>query len=110
MGEKNMMKVMRKGDRTVQLLCCGTCGQWIDDFRYAGVGFPIPDGEGDVQPAEVAHKGACLDALEAKIRSTGKSFGWHELRSFMLNMCENSSLTTDAFQQLKDDQDRYGSV
>lgn len=95
-----MLKVMSRDHRSVPLLlCCDSCGSWIDDIGHGAAVFVSPSCEGDAREVRLAHKGACHDAIEARLRGEGHVVGWQELRRFLLDALHNGGLTFERIQE-----------
>ena len=105
-----MLKVMRKDDRTVPLLCCATCGSWIDDAGLGAAVFASLGDHGDTTEVALVHKGACHDKAEAALRAKGLSVGWLELRRYLADALYNAGLTPARLQQMQADDEEFGRL
>lgn len=105
-----MLKVMRKADRTVPILCCDVCDSWIDDADYGAAVFPALSGEGEVGQAMIVHKGVCHDKAEATLRASGCATGWQELRRYLIDGLHNAGLSLEKMQDIQSDQDKFGHL
>ncbi len=104
------LKVMRKTDRTVPMICCDVCGSWIDDVGLAAAVFKSLSDEGECQEVHLVHKGGCHDTVEARLREGGNSVGWHELGRFLADLSHNSGLTLERLQKLEADDETFGRL
>lgn len=105
-----MLKVMRKNDRTVPLLCCAVCGSWIDDAGLGAALFSSLGGDGDTKEVVLVHKGACHDGAEASLRSKGLQTGWLELRRYLADAAHNAGLTLEVLQRMQADDEQFGRL
>lgn len=96
-----MLKILSRNHRSVPLFCCGFCSSWIDDIDLGAAVFVAPNHEGDVSETFLAHKGACHDALEAKLGAGGRSVGWQELGRYLLDALHNGGLTYEKIQEIQ---------
>ncbi|EKD97752.1 MAG: hypothetical protein ACD_23C00751G0014 [uncultured bacterium] len=105
-----MLKVMRKNDRTVPMLCCDACGSWIDDAGAGAAVFASLEEDGDTKEVALVHKGACHDKTEAALRAKGLSVGWQELSRYLVDALHNTNLPFQKLQQMEDDDQQFGRL
>ncbi|MYM82877.1 hypothetical protein GTP44_13025 [Duganella sp. FT50W] len=105
-----MLKLIRKSDRTLPIICCDVCGTWIDDAALGAAVFASLSSEGDTNEARLTHKGACHDKAEAELRGKGHNVGWLELKDFLSNMLHNSGVSLDVLKQMHADHEKFGRL
>lgn len=101
-----MIKVMRKDDRTVTIICCDVCGSWIDEAGLGAAVFRRLSVEGDTSEVLHAHKGRCHEVAEERLGETG----WQELRQHLYHLTSNTGLPPEALQKLEDDDNLFGTL
>lgn len=97
-----MIKVMNKGHRSVPMVCCDICGDWIDDADAGAAVFRKTSGEGDTSEVLHTHKGRCHVVAEQQFGGQVNT-GWHELRPHLQLLKFNTGVPPDTLQKLEDD-------
>ncbi|PTT78954.1 hypothetical protein DBR42_22450 [Pelomonas sp. HMWF004] len=102
-----MLRVIRKSDRTVPILCCDCCNAWIDDAELGAAIYKRTQAEGEVQDVLLAHKGTCHDAIEARL---GGDTHWQELTKYLEDVTHNAGYDLASQVRRRQLEDDYGTL
>ena len=88
------------GGRYAPMVLCDTCGKALTNPGMAVVAYDLR-GEGDREPI-MAHKGACHEVVDKRIRDEGGFPGWSELGTWIANLLHNAGLDDDELARAQD--------